>query len=111
MQQADVVAPVGKLRRIVQHQDGADGAGEPLPRRTKVPSQNVRLRDPRIGEEPVRGLGIRPVLAREGNAFGRGFGQILQHGSEPFAQSFVGKLTTDQFLIHPRIDGSPRSLG
>jgi hypothetical protein len=66
-----------------------------------MPGQNLVFFDPLIGEETVGGLGIRPVLARERDAFPDTFRQVPRQLAKPLVEPFILKLATGKFLIKP----------
>ena len=69
----DVIALVGELSRIVQHQDRTLSHRCPIPRRVKVTAEDLCFTDAVIVQEPVRGLSVGPVLTdqRKRNAITR----------------------------------------
>jgi hypothetical protein len=60
--------PKRKLRRIVQHQDGALDRNEAILRCLEVPSQNVGFIHAFVREEAICCFGVRPILASHWNA-------------------------------------------
>jgi hypothetical protein len=85
MQQSDIFPHVRKHRRVVQHKDGATRAGKPLSRRPEVARKDVRLTDALNRKEPIRGLGVGPILARQQNALGGSLGKLSQDHTEPLS--------------------------
>ncbi len=60
-----------KLNSVVScsTQNRAVRCAEALRRRLKVAAQDIGFIDTFVREEPIRGLGVRPVLTRERQAF------------------------------------------
>jgi hypothetical protein len=85
VQQPNVLPRIGKFRGIVQHQQRAANRRGSFPSRAKMPGQDVGLVHALIREEPIRGLRIRPILARQWNALGGPFSELLQHHAESLA--------------------------
>lgn len=65
MQQPDVLTRRRKLRRIVQHKQGAAHRRRSFASRAKMSGQDVRLTHALVREESIRGLPVRPILARQ----------------------------------------------
>ena len=69
-------------------------------------SQDRRLADALIAEEPVGGLRRGPVLAREGQTGADRAAQPLEQRSQPLAEADIRKGAAGEFRIKPR-----RALG
>ena len=65
--ETDVVrapALIGELCRVLKHRDRSIRRGIPRFRRLEMACKNIPFLDLRVGKEPIRGLGARPVLTR-----------------------------------------------
>jgi hypothetical protein len=92
----------GELRRVVQNEDQALRPTGAVARRLKVPRENVRFVYPIVGQEAVRCLGVRPVLAGKGQALSHRPPDLTQQLMKPLGQAFVGKLAASKLTIKPR---------
>ena len=78
-----------ELGRVVEHQDRARGGGEAGGRGREVPGQDDALIDPGVAEEPVRGLGRGPILARGRDRAADPPAQVAEQLPEPGLQPLV----------------------
>ena len=74
---------------------------EPVTRRPEVAGQDRGLADPIIGEEPIRRLGRRPVLAGHRHALADRTAHPLEQHAKPLAKPLVGECASGKFGIQP----------
>ena len=85
---ADLLGPlplVGKLRRVLEHQDRPTRRGKAALGRLKMTCQDLCLTDPLIGEEAISRLGVCPILAgqsADSDDFARSFRDHVARCSE-----------------------------
>src|SRR5262252_10594822 len=83
--------PKRKLRRIVQHQDGALGRNESILRCLEMPSQNVGFIHAFVREEAICCFGVRPILSSHWNALADRIAYLFSQAVKPFAEPNVRK--------------------
>ena len=95
----------GELGRVLEHQDGAVGRGEPVTRGLEVAGQDLRLADPVVGEEAVGGLRVGPVLAHERQAAADRAVHPLDQLAQALAQTLVREGASGELALPPRSCG------
>lgn len=97
-----VFMAVRELLRFVKNQNQKIAAcGEPLSRRRKVASEDVRFADSIVAKETLGRLGVGPVLAgprRSGAYLPR---QLLQQLSRPLAVTHILKRPSHNLIVYP----------
>jgi hypothetical protein len=91
----------GELGGVLEDQDRALRRGKPLARRLEVAGQDLGLADALVGEEAVGGLGVGPVLAREGQAAADGAVHTLDQPGQALPQARVGEGAAGEFVLPP----------
>lgn len=100
-----------ELGRVVQHQDGAGGHGEPAGGGREVPTQNGPAGYPGVVEEPVGGLGRGPVLAGHRHGPTDAVGEVRREPTEPRRQPVVREHGAGQLPLDPGVHGRPSRSG
>ena len=98
-----VTALVGKLRGVLQNQDRSGGLIAAGAGRRKMSVEDLIFFNSWIGEEPIGGFRIGPILAGEGNAAAHPLAQSAQQIAKPPTESGV--------LERPDIDLAHRPMG
>nr|WP_247892731.1 hypothetical protein [Azospirillum baldaniorum] len=93
----------GKLRGVLNDQDGAGGCGDPRACRIEVAGENIRVAHPLVGEEPVGRLGVGPVLAGQRNAVAHPPGHLIEQRAQASPQPLVGKVAAGEFILDPGV--------
>ena len=96
-----VLAMKGEFGGVVQHQDHGCAGGDPLAGGLKMTAQNLRFADSRVGEKPVRCLGVRPILTRPRDAPPDVLRELCQQLPQSRAVACVIELATRQFAFDP----------
>lgn len=96
----------GKLRCVLENQDGAGRSGETAARRSKMTGENLLLADPVIRKEAISRLRVGPIPARQRNAFSPGALHPFQQPTHPLAQTLIRERTIRKLAIKPGISRS-----
>ncbi len=98
-----VFSLVGKLRRVMHHQDRPAGCQRTIARRLKVTTQNLRFADSIVVENSIRRLRVCPVLANQRDAVARTRGELFEQRSESLAQAFINEVAVGEFAVDSRV--------
>lgn len=104
LREADVfrtLAFEAELRRILQHEDRAVRGGEALRGCLKMAAQDVGFIDTFVREKSIRGLGVRPVLARERQTSADRAADVGKQRLESPSEPFILEGAVDGLLIDP----------
>ncbi len=93
------LARKAEFGRVMQDEHEAVNRLEAFPRGLKVPSQNRRLTDSRIGEKPIGGLRVGPILTGQRDALSKPAGKLPDQLLKPPAKPRVAELAAGQFLV------------
>jgi hypothetical protein len=74
---------VGELGRVVENHDRALGHDKAVARRLEMATEDLRVADPLVGEEPVGCLRVRPVLTRQRNALAHRARHLVEQRAQP----------------------------
>jgi hypothetical protein len=96
-------ALVGKLSRVMEHENKAICGRYAPARRLEMARQDVRFVDPVIGEKAIRRLGVCPILANERNALPDVAPDPLKQHAKSLAKPRVAKFAPGDFAINPRL--------
>jgi len=83
---------------------------EPIARRLEVAGQDLGLADAIVGQEPIGGLGRRPVLAGHRQALADRPAHPFEQHAKPLAEPLVGERAAREFGVQPRLRSSHRHL-
>lgn len=97
----DVVTLVCELSRVGQNQHRTVCRCESLASGVEMTCQNLGLVHPIVGEEPIRRLGIRSVLAHQRNALARRARKLIEQTLEALPQPLIREITPFDFLLSP----------
>jgi hypothetical protein len=98
--------------RVMQDENGSVRRREAFTSVLKMPGQNGGLMDPPIGEESIRRLGVRPVLASQRNGLAETGCQLPNQPSKSSSESGVTEPAASQFLVESlRRPARSRSAG
>jgi hypothetical protein len=97
----DVLALETKFGGVVQNQHRLRLGQASSPSGLEMAGQQGGFADALVGEEPVSGLGVGPVLANQGDAFADPRRQLLQQHSKALFQPHIPELACEQFLLNP----------
>jgi hypothetical protein len=93
---------VRELGGVLENEQRARAGLSPVTRGLEVPRKDALLVDVVVGQEPVRGLRIAPVLARERDRAPHAAAELMKQPAQSLAQSCVAKLATGDFAGYPR---------
>jgi hypothetical protein len=96
-------ALVGKLSRVMEHENKTIRGRYAPARRLEMARQNVRFVDPVIGEKPIRRLGVCPILANKRNALPDVAPDPLKQHAKSLAKPRVAKFAPGDLAINPRL--------
>ena len=93
----------GELCRVLQDQDRAISGPDPQASGRKMALEDLVLTDILVGEEPIGGLRVGPVLKRRGQRRPRSFTYRLQNRPEPAVQPCITQIAFRDFIAHPTV--------
>jgi hypothetical protein len=99
-----VLSLIAELCGIMDHKNETVSDDAAITRRLKVTSENIGLTDAVVRKKTIRGLGVRPVLAHQRNAFAHGAPHLRHQLAEPLVETLVGKTATSKLAIKPCVD-------
>ena len=82
---------------------------ESFTRGLEMAGQNLFFTHTIVGEEPIGGLGVGPILADPRNTSANAVGQLLKKFSKPLAVPYVFEPAIRKLLIDPSV--APGSRG
>ena len=100
----------------MQHQQRLIQRADAGLRACEMATEDFFLADVWIGEESVRGFGVRPILARQRDGSSNSIGHQAQQRTQALPQSHVAKVPSVEFLLNPGLilppeRGFPRLFG
>ena len=90
---------ITEFRRVVQHENRAVRRRQALTSGLKMPGQNRHLVNAPVGKEPIRCLGVTPILASQRDGLAESACQLPNQLPESPSKSRVTEPAAGQFLI------------